>query len=136
MFIVPISRGGYTGNVNLSFRKGREDAFKDPINAFNFALASDVANNRENQQNITRLANNQGLQFDVTQKARQDALNFAKASYDIPTAVSNAEINFSRLNALEPQYPAMGESLATTNLANLANQENKAKFDSATSANQ
>lgn len=135
MFIVPTTQGGYRGNVNLAFRKGRDDAFQDYLRNFNFAVQSDAYNNAENQENIQRLADNQKLQFDVTNQTRQDALNFLKYSQEIPNEAYNAQVNFAKLNALQPQTNAIGQSMASTDIANLGTAENTAKYNNANSEN-
>lgn len=135
MFIVPTTQGGYRGNVNLAFRKGRDDAFQDYLRNFNFAVQSDAYNNAENQANIQRLADNQKLQFDVTNQTRQDAVNFLKSSQEIPNEVYKTQVNFAKLNELQPQTNAIGQSMATTDIANLGTAENTAKFNNLSTAN-
>lgn len=77
MFIVNPNKGGYQGDVvNSGFRRGRQDAYRDYIDNFNFALKADAANNAENQANVERTAKNYGLENQMRQGARTEAINF------------------------------------------------------------
>lgn len=94
---------GYTGDVNTAFRQGRQDAFRDYIDNFNFALQSDVANNAENQRNVLRTAQNYGVNLKMDQGARQDAYNFLKQSADIDNQKIQTAIDFAKNGKLGNQ---------------------------------
>lgn len=81
---------GFTGDVNTSFRQGRQDAYRDYIDNFKFALSADVANNAENQRNVQRVATNYGLGLGMDQAARNAAINFLDGSRKI----DNAQVDF------------------------------------------
>ena len=95
MFIVSPTKGGYRGDVvNSGFRQGRQDAYRDYIDNFNFALKADAANNAENQKQVERIANNYALQNQMRQGARNEALNFVNDSAKIDDALTAADISF------------------------------------------
>lgn len=97
MFIRSVSSGGgYRGDVNTSFRQGRQDAYRDYIDNFNFALKADAANNAENQRQVERVAKNYGLNLGMDQATRQDAYNFITQSSAIDNAKTQMGIDFQR----------------------------------------
>lgn len=115
MFIRSLSNGGgYQGDVNTAFRQGRQDAFRDYIDNFNFALKADASNNAENQNNVQRIANNYGLQLGMNDKARKDAIDFIKTSGEIPLAQTQAQVNFNTGELLQDKISAMALSKAST----------------------
>lgn len=135
MFIKSVNNGGYRHDVNTAFRDGRRAAYNDYIDSFNKALSADVANNSENQRQVEFLSKNYGLQLGMDQAARNDALDFYDKSQKIADAQSNMNIDFARLNNLDAQTDALGESKANTEFAKQATAENTAKFDAGTSQN-
>lgn len=127
MFIISPTKGGYRGDVvNSGFRQGRQDAYRDYVDNFNFAVKADAANNAENQLNVQRVANNYGLQNKMRQDARNEAINFVTDTSKLDNAVVGNEINFAKNNALWPKTQAIGESQAGEAIASQAGNENKA----------
>lgn len=127
MFIISPTKGGYRGDVvNSGFRQGRQDAYRDYVDNFNFAVKADAANNAENQLNVQRVANNYGLQNKMRQDARNEAINFVTDASKLDNAVVGNEINFAKNNALWPKAQAIGESQAGEVIATQAGNENKA----------
>lgn len=117
MFIRSVSSGGgYRGDVNSAFRQGRQDAFRDNVGNFRFALDTDVANNAENQRQVERIAKNYGLDLGMNQAARQDAYNFIKGSTDIDNAKRQMEIDFAT-NALLKD-PTVNAEVSKANASN------------------
>lgn len=97
MFIRSVSSGGgYRGDVNTSFRQGRQDAFRDYIDNFNFALKADAANNVENQRQVERAAKNYGLNLGMDQATRQDAYDFLTQNSAIDNAKTQMGIDFQK----------------------------------------
>lgn len=137
MFIVSPTKGGYRGDVvNSGFRQGRQDAYRDYIDNFNFALKSDAANNAENQLNVERVANNYGLQNQMRQGARNEAINFIQDSTKIDNAVRDANIAFAQNANINTKANELGQSNANIVFAKTAAEENKAGFDANTSGYQ
>lgn len=137
MFIISPTKGGYRGDVvNSGFRQGRQDAYRDYIDNFNFALKSDAANNAENQLNVERVANNYGLQNQMRQGARNDAINFVQDSTKIDNAVRDANIAFAQNANINTKANELGQSNANIVFAKTAAEENKAGFDANTSGYQ
>ena len=121
MFIKSVSSGGgYRGDVNTAFRQGRQDAFRDYVDNFNFALRADSANNAENQRQVERVAKNYGLDLNMDQAARQNAYNFVKGSNDIDNAHVQAGIDFNRNSYLkDPTVQAeLGKAKASEVVSN------------------
>lgn len=117
MFIRSVSSGGgYRGDVNSAFRQGRQDAFRDYVGNYRFALDTDVANNAENQRQVERIAKNYGLDLGMNQAARQDAYNFIKGSTDIDNAKRQMEIDFAT-NALLKD-PTVNAEVSKANASN------------------
>lgn len=137
MFIISPNKGGYRGDVvNSGFRQGRQDAYRDYVDNFNFALKSDAANNAENQQNVERAAYNYALQNQMRQGARNEALNFVQDSTKLDNAVRDANIAFAQNAALNQKSGELGQSNANIVFAKTAAEENKAGFDANTSGYQ
>ena len=131
MFIVAPTRGGYRGDVvNSGFRQGRQDAFRDYIDNFNFALKADSANNAENQKQVQRIAGNYGLQNAMRQDARNEALNFVNDSTKIDDAVLGNQISFVKNAELRnPEtIEQLGQSQATQVRATQNANENTAAY--------
>lgn len=103
---------GYTGDVNTAFRQGRQDAFRDYIDNFNFALNADRANNAENQANVQRIANNYAQQLQMNANGRNEVLDFVKKSDQIDGAVLEADINFAARDKLGQRVPEMADDRA------------------------
>ena len=103
---------GYTGDVNTAFRQGRQDAFRDYIDNFNFARQADAANNAENQANVQRIANNYAQQLQMNANGRNEVLDFVKKSDQIDGAVLEADINFAARDKLGQRVPEMADDRA------------------------
>lgn len=131
MFIVSPTRGGYRGDVvNSGFRQGRQDAYRDYIDNYNFALKADAATNAENQMNVQRAANNYALQNQMRQGARNEAYNFITDSGKIDDAITATDINFVKNADLRnPEtIQQLGESQATQVRATQNANENAAAY--------
>lgn len=131
MFIVSPTRGGYRGDVvNSGFRQGRQDAYRDYIDNYNFALKADAATNAENQMNVQRAANNYALQNQMRQGARNEAYNFITDSGKIDDAITATDINFVKNADLRnPEtIQQFGESQATQVRATQNANENAAAY--------
>ena len=131
MFIVSPTRGGYRGDVvNSGFRQGRQDAYRDYIDNYNFALKADAATNAENQMNVQRAANNYALQNAMRQGARTEALNFVTDSAKIDDAITGADISFVKNAQLRTpeNIQQLGQSQATQVLATQNAGENTAAY--------
>lgn len=131
MFIVSPTRGGYRGDVvNSGFRQGRQDAYRDYIDNYNFALRADAATNAENQMNVQRAANNYALQNQMRSGARNEAYNFITDSGKIDDALTATDINFVKNAQLrDPQnIQQLGESQATQVRATQNANENTAAY--------
>ena len=131
MFIVAPTRGGYRGDVvNSGFRQGRQDAYRDYIDNYNFALKADAATNAENQMNVQRAANNYALQNQMRQGARNEAYNFITDSGKIDDAITATDINFVKNADLRnPEtIQQLGESQATQVRATQNANENTAAY--------
>lgn len=131
MFIVSPTKGGYRGDVvNSGFRQGRQDAYRDYIDNFNFALKADAANNAENQKQVERIANNYALQNQMRQGARNEALNFVNDSAKIDDALTSADISFVKNAELRNPETVrqLGESQATQVRATQNANENNAAY--------
>lgn len=132
MFIVSPTRGGYRGDVvNSGFRLGRQDAYRDYIDNYNFALKADAATNAENQMNVQRAANNYALQNQMRQGARNEAYNFITESGKIDDALTATDINFVKNADLRnPEtIQQLGESQATQVKATQNANENTAAYN-------
>ena len=103
---------GYTGDVNTAFRQGRQDAFRDYIDNFTFALNADVANNAENQRNVQRIADNYKSQLQMNKDGRDEVLNFVQQSDKIDGAVLDADINFAARDKLQPRVNEIADDRA------------------------
>lgn len=118
---------GYTGDVNTAFRQGRQDAYRDYINNFNFARQADAANNAENQANVQRIADNYKRQLQMNKDGRDEVLDFVQKSDQIDGAVQTADINFAAREKLKQRVPEMGDNLAQKKYFNSASGANEAK---------
>lgn len=103
---------GYTGDVNTAFRQGRQDAFRDYIENFNFARQADAANNAENQANVQRIANNYAQQLQMNANGRNEVLDFVQKSDQIDGAVQTADINFAARDKLQPRVNEIADDRA------------------------
>ena len=131
MFIVSPTRGGYRGDVvNSGFRQGRQDAYRDYIDNYNFALKADAATNAENQMNVQRAANNYALQNQMRSGARNEAYNFITDSGKIDDALTATDINFVKNADLRnPEtIQQLGESQSTQVKATQNANENTAAY--------
>lgn len=131
MFIVSPTRGGYRGDVvNSGFRQGRQDAYRDYIDNYNFALKADAATNAENQMQVQRAANNYDLQNKMRKDARNEAYNFITDSGKIDDALTATDINFVKNADLRnPEtIQQLGESQATQVKATQNANENTAAY--------
>lgn len=131
MFIISPTRGGYRGDVvNSGFRQGRQDAYRDYIDNYNFALRADAATNAENQMNVQRAANNYALQNQMRSGARNEAYNFITDSGKIDDALTATDINFVKNADLRnPEtIQQLGESQATQVRATQNANENAAAY--------
>lgn len=131
MFIISPTKGGYRGDVvNSGFRQGRQDAYRDYIDNYNFALKADAATNAENQMNVQRAANNYALQNQMRQGARNEAYNFITDSGKIDDALTATDINFVKNADLRnPEtIQQLGESQATQVKATQNANENTAAY--------
>lgn len=131
MFIVSPTRGGYRGDVvNSGFRQGRQDAYRDYIDNYNFALKADAATNAENQMQVQRAANNYALQNQMRQGARNEMYNFITDSGKIDDAITATDINFVKNADLRnPEtIQQLGESQATQVRATQNANENTAAY--------
>lgn len=131
MFIVSPTRGGYRGDVvNSGFRQGRQDAYRDYIDNYNFALRADAATNAENQMNVQRAANNYALQNAMRSGARNEIYNFINDSGKIDDAITATDINFVKNADLRnpDTTQQLGESQATQVRATQNANENTAAY--------
>ena len=103
---------GYTGDVNTAFRQGRQDAFRDYIENFNFARQADAANNAENQANVQRIANNYAQQLQMNANGRNEVLDFVQKSDQIDGAVLESDINFAARDKLQPRVNEIADDRA------------------------
>lgn len=127
MFIVNPNKGGYQGDVvNSGFRRGRQDAYRDYIDNFNFALKTDAANNAENQADVERTAKNYGLENQMRQGARTEAINFVTDASKLDNAVVGGEINFHKNNELWDQAKELGKAQGQEFIATQSANTNKA----------
>lgn len=121
---------GYTGDVNTAFRQGRQDAFRDYIDNFNFALAADTRNNAENQRQVERAAKNYGLNLQFDNATRENMIDTVSDGQKLANTVYDFDVNASRLDSLYPQRQALGQSQA----AQAVNTQMQAETDSAYNA--
>ena len=121
---------GYTGDVNTAFRQGRQDAFRDYIDNFNFALQADIANNRENQANVQRIADNYAQQLQMNANGRNEVLDFVQTSDKIDGAVLDADINFAARDKLQPRINEIADDKARMEFFKADSDANKAQVDS------
>ena len=131
MFIVSPTKGGYRGDVvNSGFRQGRQDAYRDYIDNYNFALKADAATNAENQMNVQRAANNYALQNKMRSDARDEIYDFITDSGKIDDALTATDINFVKnANLRNPEtIQQLGESQATQVKATQNANENTAAY--------
>lgn len=132
MFIVDPAKGGYQGDVvNTSFRKGRQDAYRDYVDNYNFAVTADAANNAENQKNVERTANNYDFQNKMRQGARAEAINFVTDNSKLDDAIVGNEINRHKNDYVWPKAPELGESQGIQFVAKQVGDEGKARGDAA-----
>lgn len=137
MFIVSPTRGGYRGDVvNSGFRKGRQDAYRDYVDNYNFATQADAANSALNQLDVERVAQNYGLQNQMRRGARNEAINFVQDSTKLDNAVRDANIAFAQNANINAKADELGRSNANIVFANTAAAENKAGYDANTSGYQ
>ena len=118
---------GYTGDVNTAFRQGRQDAFRDYIDNFNFARQADAANNAENQANVQRIADNYADQLQMNQNGRKEVLDFVQQSDKIADEVLDADINSVTRAKLTPRVKEMGDYNAQVEFFKGASGANEAK---------
>ena len=118
---------GYTGDVNTAFRQGRQDAFRDYIDNFNFARQADAANNAENQANVQRIADNYARQLNMNKDGRNEVLDFVQKSDQIDGAVLDADINSVTRAKLTPRVKEMGDYNAQVEFFKGASGANEAK---------
>lgn len=135
MFLVSPNKGGYNGDVNTAFKQGMDDEFKRQIGLYNFALQADAANNAENQRNVERIAKNYGFQNQMSQGARNEALNFIKGSNDIAQSAYNFDVNAAKLNYLTPNIDQIGQSQANTTMNTQAAAETNSATNNAKATN-
>ena len=121
---------GYTGDVNTAFRQGRQDAFRDYIDNFNFALQADIANNRENQANVQRIADNYADQLNMNKNGRNEVLDFVQTSDKIDGAVTTADINFASRDKLQPRINEIADDKARMEFFKADSDANNAQVDS------
>ena len=121
---------GYTGDVNTAFRQGRQDAFRDYIGNFNFALQADIANNRENQANVQRIADNYADQLNMNKNGRNEVLDFVQTSDKIDGAVTTADINFASRDKLQPRINEIADDKARMEFFKADSDANNAQVDS------
>ena len=130
MFIINPNKGGYQGDVvNSGFRRGRQDAYRDYIDNFNFAVKADAANNAENQANVERVAKNYGLQNGMRQGARQEAISFVKDNMAIDDGMVASEINRNKNDYIWAKAPDVGQSQGIQFVATQVGNEGKARGD-------
>lgn len=130
MFIINPNKGGYQGDVvNSGFRRGRQDAYRDYIDNFNFAVKADAANNAENQANVERVAKNYGLQNGMRQGARQEAISFVKDNMAIDDGMVASEINRNKNDYIWAKAPDIGQSQGIQFVATQVGNEGKARGD-------
>lgn len=133
MFIkAPNARAGtgYTGDVNTAFRQGRQDAFRDYIDNFNFALGADIKNNAENQRQVELAARNYGLNLQFDNATRENMIDTVSDSQKLANTVYEFDVDRNRLDSLYPQAQALGQSQA----AQTVNTQMQAETDSAYNA--
>ena len=121
---------GYTGDVNTAFRQGRQDAFRDYIDNFDFALKADVANNRENQANVQRIVDNYADQLNMNKNGRNEVLDFVQTSDKIDGAVQTADINFAARDRLQPRINEIADDKARLEFFKADNDANTAQVGS------
>ncbi len=121
---------GYTGDVNTAFRQGRQDAFRDYIDNFNFARKADAANNAENQANVQRIADNYTKQLQMNANGRNEVLDFVQKSDQIDGAVQTADINFAARDKLQPRVNEIADDRAREAFFTEDNKANTAQVGS------
>lgn len=134
MFIKPAnSRNGtgFTGDVNTAFRQGRQDAYRDYIDNFNFALKADAANNAENQLNVERAAKNYDFNLKFDNATRDAMIDTVKDSATLANQVFDFGRNQSKLDAMYPQQGALGQADANTAVNKTLGGESAAAYQAA-----
>lgn len=132
MFIVNPAKGGYQGDVvNSGFRRGRQDAFRDYIDNYNFALQADAATTAENQAQVERTAKNYGLNNQMRQGARTESLNFVNDATKLDDAVVGNSLNRERNDYLWANAAQLGNSQGIEFAATQSAKEGKARNDAA-----
>lgn len=126
---------GYTGDVNAAFRQGRQDAYRDYVDNFNFATQADAYNNAENQRNVQRIADNYATSLRMDSNARQAALNFVNQNDQLDQATFNADVNFQTRDALAPRQAQMADNQARTVYFSGEQAANNAQHGALTAAN-
>lgn len=121
---------GYTGDVNTAFRQGRQDAFRDYIDNFNFARQADAANNAENQRNVERIADNYADQLQMNKNGRNEVLDFVQTSDKIDGKVLEADINFAARDKLQPRVNEIADDRARAYFFTEDNKANTAQVGS------
>lgn len=132
MFIVNPNKGGYQGDVvNSGFRKGQQDAYRDYIDNYNFAVSADAANNAENQLNVERAAKNYMVENQMRQGARIEAINFVNDTSKLDDAIVGNEMNRNKNDYLWANAEQLGKSMGVTFAADQSAKEGKARTDAA-----
>lgn len=126
---------GFTGDVNTAFRQGRQDAYKDYIENFNFALAADVANNAENEKNVQRAAQNYGLNLKFDDATRSAMIDTVKDSTSLANEVYKFGENEAKLNSLYPDQVALGQANAHIYRNDVVTKENTTAFEASGATN-
>lgn len=122
---------GFTGDVNTAFRQGRQDAYQDYINNFNFALKADAANNAENQLNVERAAKNYDFNLKFDNATRDAMIDTVKDSTTLANQVFDFGSNQYKLDAMYPQQAALGQAAANTAVNKTLGSENEAALKAA-----
>lgn len=118
MFIRSVSSGGgYQGDVNTAFRQGRQDAFRDYIDNFAFALKADAMNNAENQRQVERIARNYALQNQMDQNLQDRVNNFVTGNTQLMKNVGDFQSQLAFNKAYD--YDTAGQIKAAADAANL-----------------
>lgn len=103
---------GFSIDVGKNFRQGRQDAYRDQIDNFKFALEADRLNNVENQTEVERIAKNYGLNIKFDDDTRKNAINMMKDSQTMANERFNFDVTAAKLNNLYPKAADIGLSQA------------------------
>lgn len=119
---------GYVKDVNSAFRQGRQDAFRDYVDNFNFALQADARNNAENENQVKRAFDNYKFNLDFDQNTRKAMSNTVTESQKLADDVFNFNVDSYRLDNLYPKVEDLGKSKSAQDTATQLGAENTAVY--------